>query len=235
MRQIACPCRCASGQPPSIDLRMRRSDGCTVALSEALHWCYSREEFHVRQPTSTFYADRSASIDGETEAGSIYARGLVTHSLVPAAELETVLPGQMLRTGSGTRRGGGITIVTPALVDIRGKALADLPMPNRAERHGRDALHTSRTPATEAPSTGRPEFGQRTTDATATPTAANNRLPSPGRCVSYHAVASSRSTMAPTTNRTCEAISRNGGPSVHERCPSSRIQPCRPRRSAHGG
>ena len=66
------------------------------------------------------------------------------------------------------------------------------------------------------------------------PTAANNRLPSPGRCVSYHAVASSRSTMAPTTNRTWEAISRNGGPSVHERCPSTRIQPCRPRRSAHG-
>ena len=31
--------------------------------------------------------------------------------------------------------------------------------------------------------------------------------------------------MAPTTNRTCGAISRNDGPSVHERCPSSRIQP----------
>lgn len=73
----------------------------------------------------------------------IYARGLVTHSLVPAAHLVTVRPTRMMRSGTGGRRGGGVTIITGAVTDIQWKALTELPQPNVPERHGRDALYAA--------------------------------------------------------------------------------------------
>jgi hypothetical protein len=110
-----------------------------VSLAEVLEWCYTLEEYHVKRIGRPAYeAQRSASTDGQTEAGLIYARGLFTHSLFVSGQLVT-RPPQMTYQRTGGRRGGAMMIVSGAVSAYHWKAFSDLPAPGKPERHGRDA------------------------------------------------------------------------------------------------
>jgi hypothetical protein len=111
-----------------------------VSLAEVLEWIYTLEEFHKKR-IPAYYYDRLQSVDGQTEAALVYARGLFTHSLQAAAHLVS-RPTRMIRIGGGGRRGGGVTIGSGGGSAIEWKAFHDLPLPGKPESHGRDLLYT---------------------------------------------------------------------------------------------
>lgn len=81
-----------------------------ISLAETLEWCYALEEYHWKRIERPAYeAQRSASTDGETEAGLIYARGLFTHSMIVSGQLIT-RPPRMTYRRTGGRRGGAVMI-----------------------------------------------------------------------------------------------------------------------------
>jgi len=110
-----------------------------VSLAEVLEWCYRLDVYHsLRIGWPDYEAQRSASPDGKTEAGLIYARGLFTHSLFAIGQLVT-RPAQMTYRRTGGRRGGSVMIGSGAVLAYHWKAFADLPAPGKPERYGKDA------------------------------------------------------------------------------------------------
>ena len=104
-----------------VRLRERATSPATgdsiVSMAEVLLWLYALEEHHkkrldhVHGKRHYFNVVRPASIGGLVLAGLIYARGLVTHSLIETANLVQVLPPLSRRMvtpgGGGTYIGRG--------------------------------------------------------------------------------------------------------------------------------
>lgn len=69
-----------------------------------MEWLYVLEEFHKKRlGPEAYYEMRAASVEGETTAGLMYARGLSTHSLATVAQLVTLRPGRTTYGGSRVR------------------------------------------------------------------------------------------------------------------------------------
>ncbi len=124
------------------------ADDPLIPLAEALSWCYSLEEYH-RARLPNYFALRDGTLGGDTLAGLIYARGLLTHGgLVATAELVT-LPPSLVRTQMVGHRGGGVTHVRPVVSTLEWKPLLSLPAPGKPEKHWRDLRyqrHVERKP-----------------------------------------------------------------------------------------
>jgi hypothetical protein len=113
-----------------------------LSLAETLTWCYALEE-HLRQGrggNAAYFLTRDADPDGQALAGLMYARGLVTHSLVTTAQLVDVLQPPAMRSLPG-ERGGRVMHSAGLISSYRWKPLAKLPLPGRPEKNGRDAFY----------------------------------------------------------------------------------------------
>lgn len=120
-------------------VRNRSKGDPVISLGEALEWCYRLEEYHAKRLGRRAYsALRAGSNDGRALAGLMYARGLFTHLLVPAAALVTLPGSRRPPLYRGRRR--TMAIIQPS-TEYRFKPLSSLPAPGKPEKHGRDALY----------------------------------------------------------------------------------------------
>lgn len=115
-----------------------------LSLDDVLDDLYALDQYHSKRLEDAYWTQRNSSADGQTLAGLIYARGLVTHGQAEVARLVTITRKQNVhvlgRRGGGRRGGGSFHYSRGASTstELSWRPFDDLPLPDEPERHGKD-------------------------------------------------------------------------------------------------
>lgn len=120
-----------------------------VSLDEVLAHLYSLDQYHANRLKDAYWNQRKASPDGQTEAGLIYARGLIPHGQAEVARLVTFTRKQNVhvlgrRGGVLGRRGGSFHYSRGASTstELSWRPFDDLPRPNPGHpQHDKDVSY----------------------------------------------------------------------------------------------
>ena len=114
-----------------------------IAATEAIWWCSALDDWHRgRLGDRSYFALRSSSREGGVVRGLAYVRNLSAHQLALGPGFVTVGEPLVPFTPTWDEDLGEIVRIGLQPVEIRWRPIAELPAPERPERHRRDDAYS---------------------------------------------------------------------------------------------